>query len=699
MLRLLVGCLMLGLLGACQSSPPKAASSTLLVENADPRLDWWRDARFGLFIHWGLYSMLEGEWQGSGGHAEWIRTTAQIPRDEYAKLQADFNPVHYDPDEWCRLAAAAGMKYVVITTKHHDGFCLWPSAWTEYDVDGTPSQRDLLGELAEAARKHDLRLGWYHSIMDWHHPDYLPRRGWETGRSTEGADFDRYVEFLRGQVTELLTNYGPIDVMWFDGEWESTWTSAYGQELYALCRELQPQVLVNNRVDKGRAGMAGLDKGPGFAGDFGTPEQEVPPGGLPGVDWETCMTMNRYWGWNRADTEWKSTTQLVQTLVDVASKGGNFLLNVGPQPDGRFPEQAVHRLEGMGEWMDAFGESIYGTTASPFDEAFEWGRATLKSGPGLGTCTLYLHVFDWPRTPQLVVPGLDQAGLIRAELLGTDEVYPLGWQGRDDGLQVFLPKWKPHPTTNVVKLEFQSMLPVIYRAPRFLTEADRFLETTRVDLVAGAGLEVRYTWDGSEPTMASGLANGTLVIDRSCTVRARSFRDGRAVSPIVEQVFTKLEPVAPGELPDDAEVGGLRVRRYAGAFEQVPVTDFLSTSPVDLGRHARFGAIPALAQENQCLELTGWVHAPETGLYEFQLTSDDGSLLWLGETVGADGVVVDNDGLHGAETQRGVAALQAGWHPIRLVWFNRTGSAALDLQFGLLGEAAAAPAAEALASR
>ncbi len=661
---------------------------------ADARMEWWREARFGLFIHWGLYSMLEGEWDGGTGHAEWIRTTAQIPLEEYDQLQADFNPVNYDPDAWCRLAKRAGMKYIVITTKHHDGFCLWPSAQTEFDVEGTAARRDLLGELAEAARRHGLRLGWYHSIMDWHHPDYLPRRGWESDRSSEGADFDRYVDYLRAQVTELLTDYGPIDVMWFDGEWEATWTSEYGRELYALCRELQPQVIVNNRVDKGRAGMAGLDKGPGFVGDFGTPEQEVPAGGLPGVDWETCMTMNRYWGWNRADTQWKSDAELLHTLIDVASKGGNFLLNVGPKPDGSFPPQAVERLEAMGAWMEVLGESIYGTQASPFDATFEWGRATMRRDHE--GADLYLHVFDWPRTPQLIVPGLDQAGLESATLLGTDAPYPLGWQGLEQGMQLFLPKRKPHPHANVIKLRFTGSGPVVYRKPRIEAEKDRFLKATRVRLYADPGLAIHYTTDGSEPTVDSPESVGSFQLTETCTVRARSFHAGRPVSEIVERRFEKLTPLPAVELPADAQPGGLRVMRYGGSFEQVPELRFHADRPEDLGQHADLGAIPLLSKENQALEITGWIYAEQTGLYRFALTSDDGSTLRLGTS---EELIVDNDGLHGAATETGVAALEQGWHPVRLVWFNATGSAALRLEWAAPMRALRPVAASELASR
>jgi alpha-L-fucosidase len=697
MLRAVFSLLILTLGISCQSSPhgfDSDASMTMAEASVDERMEWWRDARFGMFIHWGLYSTLEGEWKGATGHAEWIRTTAQIPLEEYDKLQAEFNPVNYDAEAWCRMAKAAGMKYVVITTKHHDGFCLWPSDATEFDVAGGPSGRDLLAELAEACRRHGLKLGWYHSIMDWHHPDYLPRRGWETERSREGADFDRYVDYLHAQVTELLSNYGPIDVMWFDGEWENTWTSEYGRELYALCRELQPQVLVNNRVDKGRAGMAGLDKGPGFAGDFGTPEQEVPAGGLPGVDWETCMTMNRYWGWNRADTEWKSTGELIHTLVDVASKGGNFLLNIGPKPDGSFPVEAQERLAGMGAWMDAFGESIYATQASPFPAALEWGRATLRGEAGADESTLYLHVFDWPRTPQLIVPNLD-GEILSAELLGTPEEYPLGWQKIEGGTQFFLPKLLPHPDANVVKVRFKGQ-PVVYRAPEIQAEIDRFVEAAEVAVTVGNGLRVHYSLDGSEPTLDSPEGPVRFELDQTTTVSARSFRDGRPVSEVVRREFVKLTPRAAVKLPSDASVGGLRALQWTGAVEQVPEPLFSSQTPTDLGRPGDLRMTEARRAENQSIEQSGWLHLPTTGLYQFALTSDDGSKLWIGDRI--KDVVVDNDGLHGAATKVGYAALAKGWHPIRIVWFNRTGSGTLDLEFGLAGGPQQRPAPQGLAA-
>jgi alpha-L-fucosidase len=259
-------------------------------------------------------------------------------------------------------------------------------------VMATPYGRDIIRQLADACRRGGIRLGLYYSIMDWHHPDYLPRREWEAASRPEaGADFDRYVAFMKGQLKELLTGYGPVGVLWFDGQWESTWTAARGRDLYGYVRQLQPSIIVNNRVGQG-------------VGDFGTPEQEIPATGIPGADWETCMTMNRNWGFNRADRDFKSTETLVRHLVDIASKGGNFLLNVGPTAEGEFPAESVARLQQIGDFMRVAGESIHGTQASPFP-LLPWGRCTQRRLDAT-TTRLYLHVWDRPKDGILVVPGL-----------------------------------------------------------------------------------------------------------------------------------------------------------------------------------------------------------------------------------------------------------------------------------------------------
>ncbi len=649
---------------------PAAADAAARASGAEPagsdRLDWWREARFGLFLHWGLYAVPAGKWGERDTHGEWILTTAQIPVETYEGFLEQFNPVDFDADAWVLAAKAAGMKYIVITSKHHDGFALFDSAVSDFDVMATPFQRDIMKELAEACARHGLRMCWYHSIMDWHHPDYLPRRGWEQ-RSAEGADFDRYVEYMRAQVTELLTNYGPIGVMWFDGEWERTWNHDYGQALYDLCLELQPEVIVNNRVDVGRGGMAGMSTGPGFAGDFGTPEQEIPPTGLPGVDWETCMTMNRHWGYNAVDDDYKSTTDLVQKLCDIASKGGNFLLNIGPTARGTFPEESLERLRGIGEWMEVNGESIHGTTASPF-EGLDWGRCTVKRRGD--ETSLYLQVFDWPRDGRLVVPGLGNE-VLGARLLSAHASNPqLGVEADGPDRVVRLPKSPANPHASVVELVVEGA-PIVYRAPAILAAADQLVEELEVRLeVPSEGLEIRYTLDGSEPDRRSSRYTAPLVLTDSAVVRARSFHQGRAVSGAVERRFTKVEPTA--AVPVLVARQGLSLRVYEGDWDELP--DFDQLDPVFSGVAEWIGLPEGPGAEYEARTFTGYLQVPADGLYSFRLSSDDGSRLWLGKEL-----VIDHDGLHGTTEKEGTAALARGLHPIRVEWFNKTGGATLSL--------------------
>ncbi len=413
------------------------------------RMSWWREARFGLFIHWGLYAIPAGEWQGQTQHGEWIRHSARIPLEEYDELVGRFNPVKFDAQAWVQLAQEAGMRYIVITSKHHDGFCLFDSQVSDFDVMSTPWRRDVLKELSAACRDAGLRFCTYHSIMDWHHSDYLPRRDWET-RSADGACLDRYVEYMKAQLRELVTNYGPLGVLWFDGEWENTWTHERGVDLYNYVRGLQSDIIINNRVDVLRDGMAGMSKSASAVGDFGTPEQEVPATGLPGVDWETCMTMNDHWGFNRVDANWKSSRDLVRMLVDIASKGGNFLLNVGPTAEGEFPPACVERLRDIGRWMKVNGESIYGTQASPLG-APSWGRCTVKPLPGDRT-RLYLHVFEWPANGRLVVPGLmNEPGAAGWLAAGGLEKCAVTRDG--ESVVVSVPATAPDPVDTVVVLD------------------------------------------------------------------------------------------------------------------------------------------------------------------------------------------------------------------------------------------------------
>jgi alpha-L-fucosidase len=439
--------LLLALALAATAAPRAAAQRDYLSETPaekDARMQWWRDARFGMFIHWGLYAVPAGTYHGErvAGIGEWIMQRAKIPISEYEQYARQFDPEKFDAQAWADLARDAGMKYIVITSKHHDGFNLFPSKVSDYDIaDRTPFERDPLKELAEAARKDGLRLGFYHSIMDWHHPDAQAPNYPEYNSSTKtNPNFDRYVEqYLKPELKQLVEEYDPA-VLWFDGEWIPDWTEARGRDLYQYVRSLEPEIIINNRVGKGRQGMQGFSRNQ-EVGDFGTPEQRVPPQGLPGVDWESCMTMNDTWGYKSYDDDWKDTKTLVRTLVDAASKGGNFLLNIGPKADGTIPEPIVSRLREMGAWMRENGESIYGTTASPYAEQPSWGRFTRKGD------TLYAHVFEWPKDGRLALPGAPA----RAYLLADRK--PLEVERTAGGAVVHLPAVPPSTIDAVLVLE------------------------------------------------------------------------------------------------------------------------------------------------------------------------------------------------------------------------------------------------------
>jgi len=301
--------------------------------------------------------------------------------------------------------------------------------------------------LAEACRREGLKICWYYSIMDWDHPDYLPRREIDK-RPTTGADLDRYVAYMKNQLHELLTNYGPIGVLWFDGNWEPSWTEERGKDLERYVRGIQPDIVVNNRV--GKVCPNHISQGRP-AGDFDTPEQMIPGASLARGDWESCMTMNDHWQYIDYDQNWKPPATLIRMLADTVSKGGNFLLDVGPQPDGVFPQPAVERLEAIGRWMQVNGESIYGTKAGPFAEPFAWGRCTAKPLAD-GKTRLYLHVFDWPKDGKLGVSGL-RSRVLRAYLLADAKQAVLNVVGGEGNVAVAVPLTAPDAADSVVVLE------------------------------------------------------------------------------------------------------------------------------------------------------------------------------------------------------------------------------------------------------
>jgi len=352
------------------------------------RTEWFREARFGMFIHWGLYAI--------PARGEWLRNTESLTVEQYQPYFDEFNPTHYNPVEWAKAAKAAGMKYAVMTAKHHDGFCMFDSKLTDYKSTNTLCKRDLIKEYVEAFRNEGLKVGIYYSLLDWHHEDYPvigdlrhPLRDKGLPQEVEDAkQWDRYLKYFHGQVEELLTNYGKIDVLWFDFSYEHMTKEKWGaSELMKMVRRLQPDVLVDNRL-----GGDIKDDRDLIAGDFTTPEQIIPPKGVVDHDgnpvpWETCITHNSNWGYHVYDKDYKATKTIIRGLVECVSKNGNMLLNVGPDARGMIPEQSIKMLQEVGEWMKRNSESIYGCGASGLEKP-NWGYFTQKGDK------VYAHVLE-----------------------------------------------------------------------------------------------------------------------------------------------------------------------------------------------------------------------------------------------------------------------------------------------------------------
>ena len=411
--------------------PNSAIAQNLYEPSADnlAARTWFQDAKFGLFIHWGIYSVLgAGEWvMEERGPASYTGRPG-IPASQYDRLAAQFNPTQFDAREWVALAKASGMKYITITSKHHDGFAMYDSSLTDWNiVDRTPYGRDVLAELAEACREEGLKLFFYYSQLDWRHEDYFPRgrTGLQAGRP-ENGNWDNYIDFMNGQLRELLTNYGEIGGIWFDGMWDK-WDAPWRlDETYRLIHQLQPQTLIGSNHH-----LAPL---PGE--DFQSFEHDLPGANTTGYNtteigtlpFETAETINQSWGFNLTDHDYKSTDDLIRYLVNAAGRNGNFLLNVGPMPNGKIQGEFEERLHGIGRWLDEYGDSIYGTRNGPIEPG-PWGVSTAKQD------TVYLHVLNW-NDSILALPALNLE-VKEARLLRNQAEVP--FQIIDKALLVTLP--------------------------------------------------------------------------------------------------------------------------------------------------------------------------------------------------------------------------------------------------------------------
>lgn len=418
------------------------------------RMAWWHQAKFGMFIHWGVYSVPAGTYDGKQipGIGEWIMNRGKIPVARYAEYTKEFNPVKFDADAWVKLAKDSGMNYIVITSKHHDGFAMYPSKASKFNIyDATPFKRDPLQELAVACRKYGVKLGFYYSQnQDWHHPGGDASGGhWD--KAAQDGDYDKYIaDIAIPQVKEILTNYGEFPaVLWWDTSGKMTKPNA--DKLYALTKELKPNIIMNNRL------------GGGYRGDTETPEQNIPAKGIPGRDWETCMTINGTWGFKSYDQNFKSTETLLRNLIDITSKGGNYLLNVGPTSEGVIPKEEADRLLEIGKWLKVNGEAIYGAQPTVFgDEVgapdpekkdkngkpvfvtkWDW-RCTTKPGK------IYLHLFKWPENGTFELKGV-KGTIGKATLLAGGSNVQVKQDG--DKVSLTLPKEAPDKIASVIALD------------------------------------------------------------------------------------------------------------------------------------------------------------------------------------------------------------------------------------------------------
>ncbi|MDR1665032.1 MAG: alpha-L-fucosidase [Clostridiales bacterium] len=389
------------------------------------RIQWFEHDRFGMFIHWGLYAI--------PAKGEWLRSAERVSNEDYQKYFDMFDPVDYHPREWARIAKDAGMKYAVLTAKHHDGFCLFDSAYTGYKATNTKAGRDLVREYLEAFRAEGLKVGLYYSLLDWHHEDYPhygdPYHPMRENEAYKGRqhNFDGYLEYMHRQVRELCTNYGKLDLLWFDFSYDDMTGERWrATDLVRMARSLQPHVLIDNRLEVAHQSSRLGDEPKEYAGDFVSPEQLLPPEGMRNrkgepVLWEACVTMNNNWGYHQNDRLFKPPSMIIRKLAECVSKGGNLLLNVGPDARGRIPGESVRILGEVGKWIKKNGESVYGCGAADIAKP-DFGRVTLRKRPGGGK-TYYFHITE-NTVGLLPLPGIPKEAIKSVRLLETGAELP-----------------------------------------------------------------------------------------------------------------------------------------------------------------------------------------------------------------------------------------------------------------------------------
>ncbi len=638
-------------------------------ENRDQKMKWWREAKFGLFIHWGVYAVPAGMYKGKKVDrvSSWIMQHEHIPVKEYMEYADQFNPIEYRPEEWVDLAVEAGMKYLVITAKHHEGFSLYDSKVSEWDVvDATPYGKDLLEPLIESCRKKNIKVGLYYShSVDYVHPggevqslDFKPGGHWDPIQKTK--DMDSYFkDIVVPQVDEILTKYGEIDILWWDG---GGWYNVNREraDMILQVTNKYPNLIMNNRL------------GGDYSGDWKTPEQYIPATGLD-YDWETCMTMNDTWGYRSWDHNWKSTETLIYNLVDIVSKGGNFLLNIGPRADGTIPEASIDRLKGIGKWMSVNSESIYGTTASPF-EKLPWGRCTKKVGSN-GT-QLYFHIFNWPDDGKLRVPRINNQ-IREVYLLGDKNKVQCSIKVLGHELEITLPDKPDDQISPVIRMNIDGY-PEVMNPPIIHAEAGVLYDQMKVFLrTSDPNVDIRYTRNGSMPGKHSSLyeEDNPILLTDNTTIKAAFFQDGVRVSDVRERQFIKENPKAAIQVENVSR--GLKYQYFEGLWSKVP--DFDMLKPLREGIVYFCDVSKGMKNELFGMRFSGYIKIPETGVYKFYAKYNDGCSISIGEQQ----ILNSGRGVVDSEIKRQAIGtpivLEEGFHPITVDYFQRIDHAVLGL--------------------